>query len=506
MNVNDIIAKFHPLERIAFPNITDGITISELAKKTKQKEVETTRAIQWLFNKELVEIKSESKELIFLDENGLMYLKKGLPERRFLQSISGKTTISQIKKKAELGDDEVNICIGSLKKKAAINIEKKNELIISLTDQGEKLLKKEFMEEGFLKKNFPIDLNNLSPEDKFSYDNLIKRKKIVKKELKKTKIISLTALGKKVQKEDVGKNIYLNRVTPAMLKDNSWKNKKFRGYDVSINVPEIFAGKRQPYVEFIEEVREKVVSMGFVEMTGPIIELEFYNFDALYQPQNHPARTWTATYQIDSPKIGKLPDKKIVQAIKSAHETGGNTASSGWNYKWDEKIAAQLIPRAHDTAISSRFLAKGVKIPGKYFSLVRCFRPDVIDATHGVEFNQLGGFVVGKDLSFKNLLGLLKDFTIEMTGATEVKFFPDYFPFTEPSVQISVKHPEFGWMELAGAGIFRPEMTEPLGIKEPVIAWGFGIDRLAMLKLGIKDIRDLFSQKIDFLRFCKKVL
>ena len=324
--------------------------------------------------------------------------------------------------------------------------------------------------------------------------------------MKKLKTIFLTELGKQIQKKGVSENDYLERVTPEILKTNSWKNKKFRSYDVSINVPKIFAGQRQPYSEFIEQVREKVVSMGFVEMTGPIIELEFFNFDALYQPQKHPARNWSDTYKIKDPKIGTLPDKKIVQAIKQVHENGGTTLSKGWQYEWNEKIAAKLMPRSHDTAISPRFMSQGVKIPGKYFSLVRCYRPDVIDSTHGVEFNQLGGFIIGDNLSFKELLGLLKQFTIEMTGATEVKFFPDYFPFTEPSVQISVKHPDFGWMELAGAGIFRPELTEPLGITEPVIAWGFGIDRLAMLKLGVEDIRDLFSQKIDYLRFCKKVL
>jgi|FLOH01.1.fsa_nt_gi phenylalanyl-tRNA synthetase alpha chain len=502
----DLIDKLHILERKTLPEIKDGILLSALVEKTGLKEVEVTRAIQWLSNKKIIEIKEETKELIELDTNGELYSKNGLPERRFLQAAEKKEDAKEIQHLANLENEEVNICIGSLKKKAAIDIEKNNGLIIKITNHGRKLLEKEFLEENFLKKEFPIELKDLSPEEKFSYNELVKRKKIIKKELKKLKTIFLTELGKQIQKKGVSENDYLERVTPEILKTNSWKNKKFRSYDVSINVPKIFAGQRQPYSEFIEQVREKVVSMGFVEMTGPIIELEFFNFDALYQPQKHPARNWSDTYKIKDPKIGTLPDKKIVQAIKQVHENGGTTLSKGWQYEWNEKIAAKLMPRSHDTAISPRFMSQGVKIPGKYFSLVRCYRPDVIDSTHGVEFNQLGGFIIGDNLSFKELLGLLKQFTIEMTGATEVKFFPDYFPFTEPSVQISVKHPDFGWMELAGAGIFRPELTEPLGITEPVIAWGFGIDRLAMLKLGVEDIRDLFSQKIDYLRFCKKVL
>jgi len=95
---------------------------------------------------------------------------------------------------------------------------------------------------------------------------------------------------------------------------------------------------------------------------------------------------------------------------------------------------------------------------------------------------------------------MLKHFAIEIAGAEEVKFFPDYYPFTEPSVQISAKHPQLGWIELGGAGIFRPEITQTLGIDTPVMAWGFGIDRLAMFKLGIKDIRYLFSQDLKWLR------
>ena len=258
----------------------------------------------------------------------------------------------------------------------------------------------------------------------------------------------------------------------------------------------IYPGKIHPYQKFIIKVRRKLVELGFKEMTGPTIETEFWNFDALFQPQNHPARDWTDTYSLKNPEYGNLPDKKLVEAVKRSHE-------ENWKYKWDEKKASKLMPRAHDTAISPRYLFKGVEIPGKYFSLVRCYRPDVIDARHLVEFNQLGGFVIGENMNLKNLLGLLKMFAIEFGNTDEVKFLPDYYPFTEPSVQISIKHKDLGWMELAGAGIFRKELTEPLGIKVPVIAWGIGLDRLAMCSLNIKDVRELFSQNLLWLRNSK---
>ena len=108
--------------------------------------------------------------------------------------------------------------------------------------------------------------------------------------------------------------------------------------------------------------------------------------------------------------------------------------------------------------------------------------------------------MLGEDISFRELLGYLKAFAQEVFGAQKVRFNPTYFPFTEPSVELSVEIPGRGWAEVGGAGMFRPEMLRALGVNQPVIAWGLGIDRLAMLTLGITDIRELNSHKIDFLR------
>jgi phenylalanyl-tRNA synthetase alpha chain len=286
-------------------------------------------------------------------------------------------------------------------------------------------------------------------------------------------------------------------LTHDIIRTGLWKGKKFKPIDITarkkIDKKRIVKGNRQPYNHFLMGVRKKLVEMGFKEMTGPIVEMEFWNFDALFQPQNHPARDWAQTYSMKYPKFGKLPAKSIVDKVKASHE-------SVWKYKWSEKKASRLMPRAHDTAVSPRYLAKGVDIPGKYFSIARCYRPDVIDAIHGVEFNQMGGFVIAEDLTFKHILGLLKEFVRELAGVEKVRFYSDYYPFTEPSCQISIRHPELGWVEAAGAGIFRTELTEPLGVKEPVIAWGFGIDRLAMHALKINDIRNLFSRNLGWLR------
>ncbi|MFH1072974.1 MAG: phenylalanine--tRNA ligase subunit alpha [Nanoarchaeota archaeon] len=512
--VAELLAGLHPLERKVLPFLADGILIEEVQHQSGMKDVEVMRAVQWLGNKGLVRIEEKRHELVSLDENGRLYLKQGLPERQFLHQIRDQAkTLKEMKQHTTLSDEEMAVSIGILKKKGLIEIkrdEKRQDNLFFITDQGKRSLERQSLEELFLNKEFPLDQHTLSDEERYALASLQQRKKIVKRDMRKEKQLFFTGQGKALCQQLIMKlkageqDLSIERLTSQIIRSEAWKNKKFRPYDVKINVPKIVGGKKQPYAAFIEGVRDKLLGMGFAEMEGPLIELEFYNFDALFQPQNHPARDWSSTYRIKEPRYGLLPDKKIVQNVKQAHEKG-IAGSTGWRYRWDEKAASQLMPRAHDTAISPRYLArKDLKIPGKYFSLVRCFRPDVIDATHGVEFNQLGGFIVDEGLSFPHLLGLLKQFAVEITGVKEVRFYPDYFPFTEPSVQLSIKHPSLGWMELAGAGVFRPELTCALGVKEQVIAWGFGIDRLAMVKLGIKDIRDLFSQDLQYLRAGKK--
>ncbi|MBI4170786.1 MAG: phenylalanine--tRNA ligase subunit alpha [Candidatus Aenigmarchaeota archaeon] len=309
--------------------------------------------------------------------------------------------------------------------------------------------------------------------------------------------------SKETKKPVYEKGQEVREVTEGLIKSSAWKDIKFVEYNVEAVGKRIHIGKRQPYSKFLYDARKKLIELGFIEVTGSTIVTEFWNFDALFQPQGHPSRDWTQTYSLKYPKQGKLPASKIVQQVAAAHENGWKTGSTGWGYKWSYEKAAQLMPVAHDTAVSPQTLAsKDLQIPGKYFQIVRCFRPDVIDVTHGVEFNQMGGFVVAEDLTFKDLLGLLKMFAVEIGGCdpNSVRFFTDYYPFTEPSAQVSAKHPKMGWVELAGAGIFREELTKPLGVDAPVIAWGFGIDRLAMHKLGISDIRYLFSQNLKWLR------
>ena len=277
---------------------------------------------------------------------------------------------------------------------------------------------------------------------------------------------------------------------------------KLRKYDVQAPVAKSWPGKKHPYLSFLEEVRAKLVTLGFKEMTGTSVEVSFFNFDALYTPQDHPAREEVGIYFVKDPQFGDISAyDAAVKNVKVTHENGWTTGSSGWGYKYSLQEAKRLILRGHGTCLSARtLLSNDLEVPSRYFSIARCYRPEVVDKTHLSEFNQVEGIVVDESLTLRDLLGVLSKFALEIAGADKVRFKPDYFPFTEPSVELSAYKEGYGWVEFGGSGIFRPEVTLPLGIKVPVIAWGLGVDRLFMMRAGIDDIRDIFSQNLDWLR------
>jgi len=459
--------------------------------------VEFMRAGMWLENKGLIETKRSSRKIVILDAYGKKYVKSTLPEIKLISLIK-KQDLSIEELSQKLSRDELHFAIGYLKKKGFIRFE---QGVVSITPAGKRL---RLTPEGILilriAKTGELDLLNLDDDELKAYSALSKRKQVIKTLEKQIINFKVTQTGKNIIPYiPTGKRI--GNLTPSLIKNKAWDEVPFRRFDVSAQVPTVYPGKKQPYNQFTDSVRQKLVEMGFKEMTGPLIETEFWNFDALYQPQNHPARDWTDTYSLKHPKYGKLPNQKLVSSVKLAHEKGGETRSTGWQYKWDSKKASKLMPRAHGTSLSARWLAKGVEVPGKYFATARVYRPDVLDSTHLIEFNQIDGIIIDKSLNFKKLLGLLKQFALEFAGTDKVRFLPDYYPFVEPGVQMDVYNEKLGkWVELGGAGIFRPELTKALGVKEPVIAWGLGLDRFAMSKLGIKDIRHLFSHDLDWIR------
>ncbi len=288
-------------------------------------------------------------------------------------------------------------------------------------------------------------------------------------------------------------------LTPDMLKSGEWKSVSFRRYNIDVPPTRVLVGRKNPYCLFLERLKNTLSSLGFEEFDGPLVETEFWNSDALFMPQFHSARDIHDVYHIKEPTHAREIEQPWLDQVAATHENGWTTGSRGWEYPFDRQFTRRLILRSQGTVLSAKTLTRA-KVPGKYFGVVRCFRYDKVDATHLADFYQTEGIVLGEEVNLRTLLGLLKMFAEEVAMAKEVKYVPGFFPFTEPSVEVHIKHPTLGWFELGGSGIFRPEVTEPLGIKVPVLAWGLGIDRMALVSMGLRDIRDLFTNTIDDVR------
>jgi phenylalanyl-tRNA synthetase alpha chain len=505
-DLKNLIETLHPLELKVLPYLSECKTLQDLIQKTKLQEIEVMRALQWMQNKNIIQTKYELKYLVQIDGNGIEYSKKGLPERRFLTSIKEKElSVDEIEKNTGLSKQELSVSIGLLKSKAAIDI--KPGMIISLTANGRNLLEKETLEEKFLKiiaKN-KVEVASLSPEEKFAYEAFLKRKGIVKTILLKTIMITVTDTGKKLAKIKPQQENAIDRVTPELLKTGKWRGQAYRRYDVKINVPQIYGGKRHFVKQAIHSAKTIWLDMGFKEMNGPLLNTSFWNFDALFTAQDHPVRELQDTFYIKEPAQGRLPDKKLVEIVKKSHESGVS-GSTGWRYQWKDIEARKNVMRTHTTVLSARTIAalKQTELPAKFFAVGRCFRNETLDWSHLFEFNQTEGIVVDPDANFRDLLGYLKEFFTKM-GFPKARFRPAFFPYTEPSVEIDVFHPVHKkWIELGGAGMFRPEVVVPLlGKDVPVLALGPGFDRIIMDYYKITDIRDLYKNDLKQMREMK---
>jgi phenylalanyl-tRNA synthetase alpha chain len=381
----------------------------------------------------------------------------------------------------------MGIATGWLKRKGWASIEKGN--IIPAADVSETADEIALAKLG----ETAASLEETGIDQKVMKD-LLKRK-LVEKEETKSRTITITAEGEKIAASGLELTEDVTQLTSRLLKSGEWKNKTFRSYNIDKPPKKVYAAKIHPYQRLIDQMRQIFLEMGFTEIKGDIIQSSFWNFDALFQPQDHPAREMQDTFHLES--HSQLPGE-YVETVCSMHEKGGDIESRGWGGKWDSDVAKRNVLRTHTTSVSIKHLADNPKPPVKAFCIDRAYRRETIDPTHTPEFEQLEGVVMDRNMSFANLLGCLKEFYHRM-GFENVRFRPGYFPYTEPSVEPEVYIEELGWVELGGAGIFRKEVTEPLGIKEPVLAWGLGVSRLAMLRLGLKDLRELYQSDIGWL-------
>jgi phenylalanyl-tRNA synthetase alpha chain len=477
------------------------LEVSEVAERTGLAHAAVMRAALSLESRGLIQISERRIQRVSLNAEGRAYAEVGLPERRLIDKLvemGGEATLDEVLEAASIDRSLWAIALGWASRKGWARIEKGNRTIrlVKKPEEGadERLLK-------LLRDEGTVELERLEADLQGAF-RLLRGRKIISVHEETLRVLELTEEGWRIFRAGVEVSREVSQLTPDLIVSGKWREVRLRRYDIRAAVAPVWPGKKHPYLRFLDELKQRLVALGFKEMTGPIVELSFFNCDGLYMPQDHPAREVHDMYFIKDPEYGCLDRyRKYLENVRETHENGWKTGSKGWRYSFSLLEAARLMLRSQTTAASARMLIdEALEIPGKYFAIARCFRPDVIDKTHLTEFNQVEGIILGEDLSLKDLLGVLKRFAIEVAGADKVRYRPDYFPFTEPSVELIAYKEGYGWMEFGGSGIFRPEVTLPLGIEVPVLAWGLGVDRLFMMKAGIDDIRYLFSHDLDWIR------
>ena len=312
-----------------------------------------------------------------------------------------------------------------------------------------------------------------------------------------TRTWTLTPEGSSLDSNLLVETTMVNEITPELLQSDAWKDAEFRRFDVTLESATPRTGRSHPMQSLIERIRHIFLEMGFSEIVEDYVQTAGWNMDALFIPQDHPAREMQDTFYLDNPKSMDLP-KDLTDKWSEIHRTGGDTGSTGWGGDFSPETSQKGLLRTHTTVNTIQYLAENPNQPCRMFAVDRVFRKEAIDRTHLPEFHQIEGIIMEEGANLQMLVTTLKTFYAKM-GYPEVRVRPAYFPYTEPSLEIEVKW-RGKWLELGGAGIFRPEVTEPLGIEHPVLAWGMGLERLAMLVLGLDDIRQLYISDLEWLR------
>jgi phenylalanyl-tRNA synthetase alpha chain len=504
--------ELYPLEVKVLLRYGDGDSISSttLIADLGYNLGQANQALSWLAAKGFVAETSRVKRLLYeLTDFGRECVQKGTFEARIfaLLESGGPLPLPEIAKKLGMEPKDVGSAFGGMSKDGVLAMDAEKRAAVAAAGR-EIMAAREAALQALLKRaaTAPLDDAALSAEEKALAASQAKKRgasgslfRITEPEEAFFKPSDAGLAAGKALGTAGATGEEAGALTPEMLRTGSWKNVQFRRYNIDVPPTRVPAGRSNPYCTFLEQLKNKLASLGFEEFDGPLVETEFWNGDALFMPQFHSARDIHDVYYVKSPTHAKEIEQPWLDQVAATHENGWKTGSRGWGYRFDRDFTRRLILRSQGTVISAKTLTHA-RVPGKYFGVVRCFRYDQVDATHLADFYQTEGIVLGEEVNLRTLLGLLRMFAVEVAGAEEVKYVPGFFPFTEPSVEVHIKHPTLGWFELGGSGIFRPEVTEPLGIKVPVLAWGLGIDRMALVSMGLKDIRELFTPSLDEVR------
>jgi phenylalanyl-tRNA synthetase alpha chain len=487
--------------------------VPELAQSLQLDQAQVAAAAVLLAQEGLCAVREEPYREWVLKDQGREAIRSGLPERRVLQALldhDGAGTMVEVAAWSGLAAKEVGQAIKGLalrdwatKDGAALRLTEHGRTAsqVRQADESALILLQRAGESAGAPRLTEEELTNAGCDVEQARKLLGLRSPLVEIREKNHRWVSLTPEGETLRAAGVQSKPEVTLLTPELLAGGEWRNVRFKPYDVNLNTEPKYPGKPHPMMRTIAEARRAFLTMGFEEWHSPLVESAFWDFDALFQPQDHPAREMQDTFYVARPARTPLPaDGALVERVRSTHENGGTTGSLGWQYTWKAETAERNVLRTHNTATTIRALAALKKGPRKVFAIGRVFRREAITYKHLPVFFHLDGIVIDAKASFSSLLGTLAAFYREM-GFSKLEFRPSFFPYTEPSLEIFAWYEERqDWIEMGGAGIFRPEVTEPLGCSEPVLAWGLGVDRLAMLRYGMSDIRDLYLVDVEWLK------
>ncbi len=482
----------HPIERrvLSVLSAAGAVDFDSVVKASGLHPDQVRRSIEWLASKGLVAVTETTSSR--LENTG-----KTPPELSLvdLVSRSEKPPTLQSLKGAFTSEDEFSAALGRARASGWIAVDQtSSSATVKVADSRSPAVLRSLLASIAA----GVAESTLDEGKRRTVVDLLKRG-ILKRLVSHSVSVSATAAGKAASLEKV-EGGQLDRLTPEVLAAGTWRGRGLRPIDVEAKSPRFYPGRRHPVRDFIREVREAYISMGFTELEGGSVHPAFWNFDALFIPQDHPGREMQDTFYLEGLYDKELERTGVVAKVASTHEDGWRTGSLGWGYKWRIEEARRLVLRTHNTVLTVRALSDSREKETRVFAVSKVYRNENLDYKHLAEFYQMDGIMVGQGLNVRHLMGFLKEFYKKL-GMKDVKLWPTYFPYTEPSLEV-VGYSELAkaWIELSGSGVFRPEVTIPLGVRVPVLAWGPGIERLMLMRYGLDDMRDLYGTDLSWLR------
>lgn len=468
----------------------EWVGFASLVAETGLKPDQVRRAVEWLSSKRLVEVEKPTIER-------LVSSKMEPPELRLMEKVREASKPQRLEDLKNLfsSNEEFSAALGRARGSGWIEFDSKGPApMIRLADSTGPDSLRRLLERA----SNGIERGSLTAEENELVPDLLKRG-ILEASQEKMLLYRITPAGLTAASGEQAKD-YLEKLTPEILSSGSWRGRTLRPLDVQAEAPRFYPGRRHPVREFIREVKEAYISMGFTELQGESVQPAFWNFDALFIPQDHPGREMQDTFYLAGLSDMNLRRSGVVARVASTHEDGWNTGSKGWGYTWRVEEARRLVLRTHNTVLTIRALSESHERERRVFAVSKVYRNENLDYKHLVEFHQMDGIIVGEGLNVRHLMGFLEQFYRKL-GMRSVKFWPTFFPYTEPSLEV-VGYSEAAkdWIELSGSGVFRPEVTNPMGVKVPVLAWGPGIERLMLFRYGLDDMRALYETDLGWLR------